>query len=303
MKRRLPPLNSLRSFEAAARLSSMSLAAAELNVTQAAVSKQVKTLELSLGKTLFWRLPREIRLTEEGEQYFQAINRILDELDSTTRNLGAGPKRHVVRFLGYYGFNMHWLIPHLPEFLAEHSDIEVKVVTSLGEHVDFSRNAVDCAVRNGRGDWTDCDFTPIVPLTFRPVCRPDMQERHPLRYPADLVERTLLHQLSDPDLWPKWLAHLAETGVDLESGLQFENAALCTQAALQGLGVAMADCLLVSDYIKAGLLCYPFEQVYRDPRSYYFLCPRGRVRPGVHVFRNWLMERLREDSLPLAAAG
>ncbi len=302
MKRYLPPLNPLKAFEAAARLSSMSLAAAELNVTQAAISKQVKTLELFLRRKLFLRLAREIRLTESGERYFRAITRSFDDLDAATRELGHSDSRKVVRFNGYYGFNMHWLLPKLTDFRASHPEIEIHLATSSTEEVDFSRNAVDCAVRTGKGEWKNCDFEFIAPVEFSPVCGPRTQKMSPLRDPSDLSQCTLISSVGSPSMWGKWLELVGECDVDPTSGLELDNAALCYQAAMQDLGVAIADRLLVSDHIKAERLFHPFTEVYRDPRSYYFLTKRCHESSGLAVFRAWLTSRLKTNYADISVA-
>ncbi|MBM6596288.1 LysR substrate-binding domain-containing protein [Microvirga pudoricolor] len=293
MVRVLPPLNALRAFEASARLSSMSRAAAELHVTQAAVSKQIRTLEEALNLRLFARLPRLIQLTEDGERYFQVVTRVLDQLENGTRELSSPASRPVVRFSGYYGFNMHWLLPKLAEFKAQHPRIEVQLITTSSESVDFRRNEFDCAFRTGHGEWSDCNAELIAPIKFRPACSPTIKAK--IQRPRDLLNQTLILSRGSPNVWKKWLDLVGLTDADAKSVLELDNAALAYQAAVQGVGIAIVDCLVVKDHVESGRLIYPFPQVYSDPRSYYFLWREQAKSASLIIFREWLFKSVEKD--------
>lgn len=298
MKRRLPPLNSLRAFEAAARLGSMSLAAEELNVTQAAVSKQVKSLEQFLRKALFLRSVRKITLTEDGERYSRSLARILDDLESSTTEVEVGGRTNhqAVKFSSYYGYNIQWLLPRMAELRDTHPNLEVRLSSSVGESIDFARDAVDCAVRTGLGHWTDCDFERIVSIQWRPVCSPALLRGGRLRQPRDLAHYSLLRSAGSPGIWHEWLQTVGEP-VDVSSSvIEFDQGALCYEAAIHGVGVAVADCMLVKRHVEAGQLCYPFEHAYVDPRSYYFLSRKTLQPKGMTQFKAWLIKQMRADS-------
>lgn len=298
MKRRLPPLSALRAFEAAARLGSMSIAADELGLTQGAISKQVMYLEQFLNKKLFTRQIRKITLTDVGARYASDLTRILDSLELSTREIESSyaSDDNLVRFSCYYGFNIQWLLPRMPELRSIHPTLEVRLSSSVGEAIDFSRDAVDCAVRTGFGDWTGCEAEEIARIMWRPVCSPEFMRRSNLRCPEDLAQHQLLRSAGSPLIWERWLESNGVAQDILQSVLEFDQGALCYEAAIHGVGIAVADCMLVKRQVEAGKLVYPLEHTYIDPRSYYFLSRKGSSKSGLGQFRDWLTEQMRHDS-------
>src|SRR5262245_55138352 len=202
---RLPPLNAIRAFEAAARHMSITLAADELHVTPGAVSRQIKALEDVLSLRLFERGHREITLTRQGAEYHRAVTRALDALREATRRLKRGRQRKQLKIRAYTTFAMRWLIPRLSGFHAAHPGIEVLLKASL-EPVDFRKEDIDGAIRLGDGQWPGVRTHRLVANILAPVASPRLLKAGPrLKRPADLAHHTLLHSIARPDDWASWL--------------------------------------------------------------------------------------------------
>ncbi|MGY8995698.1 MAG: transcriptional regulator GcvA [Alphaproteobacteria bacterium] len=288
--RRLPPLNALRAFEAAARHLSFTKAAAELNVTQAAVSHQVKALEERLDMRLFERHGRGLWLTDEGEIYLpflrQAFDLIADGTDLIQSHDAHGPLS--VSMLPT--FAVRWFIPRLRDFQIKHPEIEVRIGTTE-RNVDFAREDVDCGIRYGTGDWPNLDSDKLFEDRYVAVCNRELMERDPpLRQPEDLRHHTLLHESNDED-WRYWLAALHIKGVDGSKGLFFDNSDLALEAAAAGLGVALGSQIIMQDDLEDGRLVTPFGDLTDENLSHWLVYPKGTARkPKVASFRAWLLE-------------
>jgi LysR family glycine cleavage system transcriptional activator len=298
MVRRLPPLNSIRAFEAAARHLSFTLAAEELNVTQSAVSHQIKGLEERLGTRLFRRLNRKLLLTDEGQAYLPDVRDALDRLASATERIMAGDASGALNVSVLPSFAARWLVPRLRRFRALHPEIDVRV--SATEHlVDFAREHVDLAIRFGNGDYRDLYVEQILHEDIFPVCSPELLDGdHPLREPNDLRHHTLLHDQMDatcPD-WRDWLRTAGVTGVDPARGPYFNDSSMLLQAAADGQGVALGRSALAAGEIAAGRLVRPFDLKFTRDKAYYFVCPiNGEDRPKVAAFRHWLMDEAQKE--------
>ena len=245
MSRPIPPLNPLRTFEVAARHLSFTRAAEELFVTAAAVSHQIKTLEESLGVVLFVRQPKSLELTKAGEAYLPGIQRAFKQMAEATHQLHLRGNPSTLRINVPPTFAVKWLIPRLVRFLKAHPAIDVKVSTSA-QSVDFDREGFDLAVRYGRGVYPGLRAELCLPVEVFPVCSPVLlQGEPPLRVPADLKHHTLLHDdstytdVSNPN-WAMWLDHAGVEGVDATRGPSFWPSHLVINAAIDGLGVALA---------------------------------------------------------------
>jgi LysR family glycine cleavage system transcriptional activator len=300
MARRIPPLNAVRAFEAAARNLSFTHASQELNVTQAAISHQVRTLEEWLGMPLFRRLNRAVALTEEGAAYLPAASAALDGLASATARLMRDGETRSLTVTTLDSFAAQWLMPRLKRFRARHPEIDVRILAS-DERVDFNRHEVDLAIRYGEGVWPGLEVTPLMTEELFPVCSPALLEGpHPLRRPEDLVHHTLLHD----DLsfrngavdWHVWLRTVgADHVVDASRGPFFDHSHHVVQAAIDGQGVALGREVLVADAIADGRLVRPFEAVGLPlDYAYYIAHPEGALqRPAVAAFSAWLQEEAR----------
>ncbi|MCW5729210.1 MAG: transcriptional regulator GcvA [Alphaproteobacteria bacterium] len=295
MSRWLPSLNAVRAFEAAARRRSFTGAATELNVTQGAVSHQVKLLEDQLGRKLFRRGGRELALTLAGMLALEAASGALDRLAQAFAELrlGGGGKRLTVSVSP--NFAAKWLVHRIGRFSAAHPDIDLRIAPSL-HHVDFAGEDVDIAVRHGDGNWPDLHVTCLMREELFPVCSPALATgKPPLRRPADLARHTLIHT-QDRTGWKTWLDAAGIRGVNLERGPVYLEAALAIDGAIGRQGVALARTALAAHDLRHGRLLRPFGPALKAPYSYWIVCPKAAAnRPLVRTFRDWLVEEAARD--------
>lgn len=295
---RLPPLNAVRAFEAAARHLSITLAAEELHVTAGAVSRQIKSLEEALGFALFTRGHREITLTRQGQDYHRAVTRAFDVLREATRKATRVRARKQLKIRAYTTFAMRWLIPRLAGFHAAHPDIEVLLKASL-QPVDFRKEDIDGAIRLGDGRWPGTHAVRLVPNILAPVASPALLRTGPrLRKPADLSQHTLLHSIARPDDWRTWLeAAGAPEVVDARPGMTYESSAMAYEAAIGGQGLAIAQLFLVAKDLQEGRLVQPFRKtVDMGDFTYYLLTPTHRAESAqMKTFRLWMLEQFDAD--------
>ena len=310
---RLPPLQALRSFEAASRHLSFTRAAEELCVTQGAVSQQVKQLEDYLGLKLFYRLPRKLEPTEQGVRLFRAANEAFTRISAEVEQLKSVEQAGVLTVSVLQSFAVKWLIPRLAKFRALHPDVDVRIHAD-DRLVDFRNDGIDVAVRFARkpspGMHTELLFTDLI----FPVCAPMLlnDERYPITRPADLVHHVLLHDATargfdllnnmspteaeaDNSDWTHWLSEHPVRGVDPNRGVSFNAGDMVVQAAITGQGVAMARLSMAFDDLKAGLLVRPFAETSASSFSYYTTLPEETMdRPRVKVFVDWLRAQAAE---------
>jgi LysR family transcriptional regulator, glycine cleavage system transcriptional activator len=293
-RRSLPPLNALRAFETAARLSSFKDAAAELGVTHGAISRQVRLLEDWLGPpALFQRLNRRVALTPTGAALLAETGPALDRLAAAAeRHQARGGKAPpaVLRVNALATFSLRWLLPRLGQFRERHPEIEIQLSTS-NEPVDALREPYDLIIRGGPD--TFYGFSCRLFLTERrlPVCSPALLARLPLDEVADLKRHTLLHTSALPRVWPDWLAAAGAPDLEPASFLTLDHFYLTLQAALDGLGVAMGPTALIADDLMAGRLVAPLAGVTLPARAYHIYLPDTPVGdPAVGAFCRWLEE-------------
>ena len=302
MARRLPPLNALRAFEAAARHLSFTQAAAELNVTQAAISHQVKALEERLGVTLFHRRGRTLLLSEAGQAYLPPLREAFDQLAAATERLVRRDSSGSLTVSALSSFAVTWLVPRLKRFREREPEIDVRL--SASDHLtDFAREDVDVAIRYGRGEWPGLRVDRIMTEDVFPVCAPALiQGAKALRRPADLRHVTLLHE-DMRESWRMWLLAAGVAGVDPERGPGFSHANMAIQAAVDGQGVALGRTPLVAAELAAGRLVKPFAISLPAEFAYYLVCPETTAeRHKNAAFRAWLLETATEDAAVAAAA-
>ncbi|WP_420547048.1 transcriptional regulator GcvA [Curvivirga sp.] len=299
MPKRLPPLNTLKAFEASARHLSFTKAADELFVTQAAVSHQIKTLEQSLGVPLFKRMNRALMLTEEGQIFLPAVREALKTIRDAVEKLHEQDSTGTLTVSCMPSFAATWMVPRLGRFHAKHPDIDLRISANF-ELTDFEREDVDVAVRWGDGrEYPGLTSVHFMTEDIFPVCSPKLLEEgeHPLRQPSDLYFHTLLHDEMQTD-WRMWLkaAGVADY-VDASHGMSFNYSDLVLQAAIDGQGVALGRSFLAKDALKRGLLVKPFELTLPGDFAYYFVCPENNFhRAKVQAFHDWLMEEASDDS-------
>lgn len=296
MRRNLPPLNALRTFEAAARHLSFTKAAAELNVTQAAVSHQVKALEDNLEVPLFHRLNRRLTLTEHGVRYLPDVRRAFNLLRGATQELrahgGSGPLTVSV----LPSFAARWLVPRLGRFFKNHPDVDLRIDPSVTRS-DFVNDDVDVGIRYGRGDDSGLRADRLMEEDIFPVCSPALARRPPgLQCPADLRHFTLLHDESHAD-WHTWFLAAGVEGIDPARGTIFTDSSMLIQAAIAGQGVALARRVLVADELQAGHLIRPFDLSLSTEYAYYLVCPLETAElPKIVAFREWVLAEARGEA-------
>ena len=287
--RRLPPLNGLRAFEAAGRHLSFTRAAEELNVTQAAISHQVRGLEERLDARLFERHGRGLWLTDKGELYLPFLRQAFDLIADGTSLVASQDSHGPLSVTMLPTFAIRWFIPRLRDFHLRHPDIEVRMVTT-DRNVDFFREDIDCGIRYGTGSWPGLEADKLFEDRYIAVCSSDLLTgKHPLKRPEDLRHHTLLHDEDEED-WHYWLAALHVEGVNSASGLTFDSSELVLEAAAAGLGVALGSRIIVQDDLDDGRLVMPFGDLTDENLSHWLVYPRGSARkPKVRVFREWLL--------------
>jgi LysR family glycine cleavage system transcriptional activator/LysR family transcriptional regulator of beta-lactamase len=284
--RRVPHLNALRAFEAAARLGSFTLAAKELNVTQAAVSQQVRLLEQRLGFTLFQRHANELELTDQGRAFQPGLSDAFDSIQRLTDQIAAMRPGPVLVAGIAPAFALNWLIPRLPSFSRKHPEVEFRMATG-GKRLPL-RDDWTCSVRRGVGDWPGYIAEELFPATLVPVCTPALAKG--LRHPRDLARATLIVVAHLRDQWTWWFeaAGLASP-IQPAGEVVFENSPMAIKAVLDGVGVAVAQLPYISDALTSGRLVSPFPIVPKKYESWYLAYrPVRKDDPALRVFREWL---------------
>ncbi|TGR72543.1 LysR family transcriptional regulator [bacterium M00.F.Ca.ET.194.01.1.1] len=289
MVRQFLPLNGLRAFEASARHLSFTRAAIELCVTQAAVSQQVKGLEKRLGVALFQRLPRGLKITAEGEALLPTVTSSFDQMATTLDRIEAGQVRELL-FLGVVGtFAVGWLLPRLQAFQKRHPFIDVRVSTN-NNRVDMAAEGLDFAIRFGQGSWHGTDAFRLFDAPLSPLCTPKLAET--LKAPADLMEATLLRSYR-ADEWSSWFAAAGVTpAAQVNAGIVFDTSLGMMEAALQGLGVALAPPSMFSRHLASGAVVQPFP-VTMSLGSYWLTRLQSKPpTPAMQVFSDWLFDSI-----------
>lgn len=296
---RPPPLQTLRAFEAAGRLLSMALAAAELNVTPGAVSRQIRTLEEDLGVALFRRMTRRISLTQEGTALHQVVSRTLAELTREAERLRARDATPQFTLSTSVSFASKWFAPRLHRLMARLPDVDIRLEVS-DVNVDLTDGRVDAALRYGTGAYHGTASVRILDETMSPVCSPDYRSRMGgLTDAADLARCTLLHEqrvLHDDSTLPNWERWFAAAGVTgaRSRGPTLSHGSLTIEAALRGEGAALGRSVLVAEDIAAGRLVEPFPQIRLPAGRGYDLVhrPGEENDPRIAALRSWLKEEV-----------
>src|SRR6476660_357776 len=289
---RLPSLNGLRAFEAAARHMSFTQAAAELNVTQTAISHQIKRLEEELGVRLFVRQNRSLALTPEAKEYLPGIRAAFNDLRLATDRLLRKDDGNVLTISTLASLADKWLLPRISDFQQKHPGIDVRITTSTAL-VDFKRESVDAAIRYGRGQWPGLRAEWLMADKMFPVCSPALLKgKKPLRKPEDLADHVLLHSSSgNDDDWRLWLTAAGlPTNLSRQPGITFDMVFMTIQAAIDGVGVAMGRTSYVRDDLAKGRLVVPCEITLPVDAGFYLVSPDGRAdSPKLSAFREWLV--------------
>ncbi|MGE0119874.1 MAG: transcriptional regulator GcvA [Dongiaceae bacterium] len=305
--RRLPPLNALRSYEAAARHLSFTKSAGELGVTPAAVSHQVKMLEEHIGVALFQRVNRQLVLTEAGEACLPGIRTAFQGLAAAIDSISLAGRSGVLSVSVAPSLAGKWLLPRLERFKAMHPDIDVRVSASM-QLADFASGEIDVAIRYGAGRYPGLGAELLINEAVVPVCSPKLLEGpQPLRSPADVRFHTLLHDDSPDDdaSCPTWEMWLKAAGVDGDAarGPRFDQSSLVLEAAALGQGIALAKSTIASADLAAGRVVKPFELTLPLEFAYYIVYPESKtLMPKVDLFIRWLKEEVTSAASPRPSA-
>jgi len=293
MAYRLPPLHTLRLFEAAGRLGSFKAAAAELLVTPSAVSHGVQSLEDWLGVELFIRGNRSLALSAAGSAYLPDVQATLDRLAEASTTLPGQRPSGRLTISAAPSFALLWLMPHLPRFQALHPEIEIAVDTQH-QQVAFPRDGIDLAIRMGRGDWPGLAAHHLIQEQLVPVAAPALAAR--LKTPADLAEHTLLRVADVSEDWESW-ATLAGVAVPTPiRSLSFDTIHMAMSAAARGLGVAIGRLPLITADLAADRLVPVFGPPRGCDTGYWLVAlPPALQRPEAKAFRRWIVSDLGAD--------
>jgi DNA-binding transcriptional LysR family regulator len=285
-RRFLPSINALLAFEAVARLGTATEAAAELSLTQSAISRQLKTLEEQIGVALLVRQGRQFALTDAGKAYVGEVRDVLNRLARASVSVRTNPAGGVLNLSILPAFGMHWLAPRLRDFAQAHPEVTVNLSTRLRPY-PIAESPFHAAIHFGRQDWPGVDYLPLMPEIVVPVCAPDLLEA-PLEDPADMLRYPLLHLETRPRGWARWLAAL---GVEAEppGGMVFDQFSTMAQAAIHGLGVCLLPTFFADPYLRDGQLALASQQTTQSIGSYYLVWPEaGADNAALACFRGWL---------------
>lgn len=289
MARRLPNFSALRAFEAAARHENFSRAAEELHLTHGAISHQVRALEEELGRQLFVRNGRQVKITNDGLKFAQFLGKAFADIAAATDAMRASSISQRLTITSIPSFAARWLAPRLGKFIELHPDIEV-VLQSSGHMQDLAREGVDVGIRFGRGNYPGMVVLRLMGDVYYPVVSPHYRGGQLPLAPADLARHTLLRSV---ERWTPWLR---AAGVDLpepSGGLLFEDLSMLVRSAADGNGVALVRHVVAMQEIASGQLLRLFNVATPSPDEYYFVTPPGAAsKPQVQAFRDWLLEEI-----------
>lgn len=279
-------LGALRMFEAVARHASVTRAAAELSVTPGAVSQQVRSLEKSLQVELFLRRNGKLALTDGGRHLADRLSASFEQIDRAVAEVAGDPGSRKLRLRVTPTFAIRWLVPRLTLFYEQHPEFEIEVGTYPRQE-DVSVEEIDFVVRHGRGDWNDAELELIWSDALTPVCSPAMARK--LAAPRDLASQNLLHSMMRSDAWELWFADQGLGSPRPKRSTKLANAAVTYQAAINGLGVALAQIPYVREDLASGKLVAPFDRVLRTGSGYWLACAKRKAnQSNLRLFRNWI---------------
>jgi LysR family transcriptional regulator, glycine cleavage system transcriptional activator len=292
----IPSIGELTSFVTAAQHGSFTRAADELNLTQGAVSRQIRLLESQLGVKLFERIRQRVVLTDAGKLYLPHVQEALTDLEAATRKVVSFSESTVFNLAVLPTFATRWLIPKLPDFQSRHPDVTIHLTTRQ-RPVDFSLELFDAAISYGSPNWPGTITHHLMDVAVVPVCSPQLHKSRRIKSPADIVPYPLLHQMSRPTRWAEWMT---EAGVKLTgslSGPTYEQFSMIAQAAVAGMGVALLPLFLIEDELADGRLEVVSDQSLATKTSYYLVVPESRVSSSaVKAFSDWLIGQARQTA-------
>lgn len=288
--RTLPPLNSIKAFDAAARHLSFTKAGDELCVTHGAISRQIQVLEQWLGAPLFLRLARGLQLTEDGVRFYTEVNSMLNAVAAVADQIRRKQSARIIRVQSLPTFTMRWLIPRLSDFQRKYPEIEIRL-SIAADAIPPRVNEFEVFLTGGPESHHGFRSGRFLDEHRVAVAAPDLLRESPVVAMDDLRNHVLLHTTSLPALWSNWFALAGGQGLRCRSELTFEHLYLSTQAAVKGLGVAIGSTALIGDDIDEGRLEYVMPSITLPARSYYWYSPeRTAGDSAVEAFCDWLVD-------------
>ena len=294
----IPPLNPLHVFDVAARHLSFTRAAAELRVTQPAISRQITTLEGFLGIRLFERDRHGLRLTSEGEEFQRQIAPAFRIITNATASVMATGKAEPLKLRVYTTFAAKWLIPRLPSFYVTYPNIKLNI-SNVVAPIDFEKDKVDLAVQFGAGTWPGVETELLFKDVIQPMCSPKLLKRNRLVDLDDLRKVQLLHSHYRRADWPDWLMAVKRPDLLTDAGISFPSSVLTYQAAVEGVGVAVGQLFLLRNEIEAGTLVPLFNAPFERPMAHYVAWPKNRpLGRKARSFVHWLKSQIEDSRAP-----
>ena len=293
MHRDLPPLTWLRAFEASARTLSFTHAGTELHITQAAVSKHVKSLEQHLRQPLFIRRPRGLELSKTGAAYLPKVQDALERLAIGTREVFGQRRTSTLTLRCAVSFAVNWLAPRLPDFLDRHPGKTIRILSSVWNSA-FDQEDFDLDIQYGTGNWPGFNSHRLTWETITPLCAPALHNQTPLTTPDDLRHHRLLHVLGYHEGWGIWLKAAGASHVDAGSGLHLDTSLIAFELAAQGGGIALGRKSLAAHALASGRLIAPFDLAVPINEAFHLLQPAGsNTHPDAALFVDWLLSVVR----------
>lgn len=287
-RRFLPSTSLLAAFESVSRTGSVTAAARELDLTQSAVSRQIRALEEQLGVELFIRERQTVRLTLAGDSYAREIREALRRISSASLNLRANPHGGTLNLAILPTFGTRWLAPRLGRFLAANPGVTINLVTRLSSF-DFRLDSIDAAIHFGHPHWPGAELTFLMSEKTVPACNPEFRRQHAIETAEHLLDAPLLHLTTRPDAWEQWFADNGVTFRNVQ-GMLFDQFATAAQAAIAGLGVALLPTFLIQDELKRGDLVAAVDREMESKERYYLAYPPERADYApLAAFRDWVV--------------
>ena len=295
MKKRLPPLNWLRTFEVSARYLNFTQAATELNMTQAAISQQIKGLEAQLGVTLFKRLPRGLELTDAGKAYIPVVHEAVTRLSVATDELFGQGRNRLLTVRVTLVFFVHWLAPRIGRFKEQYPDVGLRFTSNIW--VDEEQKEADLEIRYGNGNWGGFRSDRLTHDELVPVCSPvSASGLLPPTNSEDLALHPLLHVVGYEEGWGYWLSKAGFTEVDSERGMQMDTLISAFEMAALGQGIALGRSSLVAGMLESGRLVAPFDSRVPASDAFYLATPDNQYEhPSAELFREWILQEAALD--------
>jgi LysR family glycine cleavage system transcriptional activator len=289
----LPRMNELMAFAAAARHASFTGAAVELSLTQGAVSRAIAELEGRLGVRLFERIRQRVVLTDAARQYFGDVRALLEQLGAATRQvMAAPPGGETLNLAVLPTFATHWLVHHLPDFLAAFPRVTVNLSTRI-RPFSFAEEPFHAAIHHGGPIWPGGTTRHLMAESMLPVCSPAYQAKAALRRPSDLRRATLIHQATRASAWAEWYEQAGLVAADAWRGPTYDQFGMLSAAAAAGIGVALLPRFLVEEQLQERKLLLLFDRPLQTSSAYYLVLPESSPRKIASDFADWAAGRLR----------